>query len=91
MSIILSNLKQLKKFHWEIPGKFAVKRTLRILPHLQLCCYTTLRNIKVSKKAVNDKVQGSVVGLLVTDLLLSRSVSENFLISEYLAKLQERK
>ena len=35
-----------------------------IAPCIDLCCYTTLWNITVSKKAINDKLQSSVATCL---------------------------
>jgi len=47
-------------------SKFAVNWISKIPPHLAscMCCYTTSRNVNVSKTAINDKLQGSVATCL---------------------------
>jgi len=63
-----------------------------------ICCHTSVWNTNLRKQAINDKLQGSVAtylkyGGVVNNqikkgLLLSLPV--NFLIGEYLAKLQAK-
>ena len=68
MTIILSNPNGFLTnfFTGKFLGKFDVKWILKFPPHLA-CCYTTLRNINVSKKAINDKLQGNVATYLRCD------------------------
>jgi len=73
MTIILSNLNLLKKFFTgRFLGKFAVKRMLKIPPHLVYVATLPCETLMSAKPANNDKLQGScsffkfVVGLLMT-------------------------
>jgi len=64
-----------------------------------ICCHTTLWNTNVRKQAINDKLHGSVATYLRPGGLSMTKVREvycwvcqwNFLILEYLAKLQARR
>jgi len=64
MTTILSNLnrfKNLKKIAGRFLSKFAVKRILKIPPHL--ACVATLlpcETLVSTKQAITDKLQGSV-------------------------------
>jgi len=80
-------------------GVFAVKRILKIQPHLAhvatLPCETSIS----AKQAINDKLQGSVatyltcggvVNIQINKVLLLSLRVKKFNIGEYLAKLQAR-
>jgi len=56
MAIILSNLNRLKNF----TSKFAVKRILKIPPHLAYVATLPWETLMSAKQAVNDKSQNSV-------------------------------
>ena len=73
MTIILSNLNLLKKFFTgRFLGKFAVKRILKIPPHLVYVATLPCETLMSAKPANNDKLQGNcsffkfVVELLMT-------------------------
>jgi len=61
MTVILSNLNRLKKFHWKSLGKFVVKRILKIPTHLAYVATLPCETLMSAKQAINDKLQGSVV------------------------------
>jgi len=63
MTIILSNLnrfKNLKKITGRFLSKFAVKRILKIPPHLACVATLPCETLVSAKQAINDKLQGSV-------------------------------
>ena len=63
MTIILSNLnrfKNLKKIAGRFLSKFAVKRILKIPPHLACVATLPCETLVSAKQAINDKLQGSV-------------------------------
>ena len=86
MTIILSNLNRLKILTVRFHGKFADKRILKLPSYL--ACVAKHKNIHVSKKIINDKLQGSIAtylkcGGIVNNqrkkgLLLSLSEKKNF-------------
>jgi len=46
-----------------------------------ICCYTTLWNINVSKKALNDKLQGSVATYLRCGGIVNNQIKKGLLLS----------
>ena len=51
-----------------------------------ICCYTTLWNIDVSKKAINDKLQGSVATCLRCGGLINNQIKKGLLLSLWVKK-----
>jgi len=69
MTILLSNLNQFKKFFTErFLSKFAFKRILKIPPRRAYVAALPRETLMSAKQAINDKLQGSVVGFLITKL-----------------------
>ena len=67
MTIILSNLNRfLKLFTGRFLGKFVVKWTLQISPHLAYVATLPYETLMSAKQAVNDKLQGIIACLLYT-------------------------
>jgi len=65
VTILLSNLNQFKNFfHSKILGKFAVKWTVKIPPHLAYVATLPRETLMSAKQAINDKLQGSVATYL---------------------------
>jgi len=97
MTIIASNLSRFKFFTGRFLGKYVVKWVLKIQPHFAYVATLPRETLMSPKQAINDKLQGGVatylryVGIvnnhIKKGLLLSLCMSD-FLIGEYLAKLQ---
>ena len=65
MSLLLSNLSRFKEvFTGWFLCKFAVKRILRIPPHLVCVATLSRETLTSAKQAINDKLQGSVATYL---------------------------
>jgi len=59
MAIILSNLNRLKKSTRRFLSKFAVKRILKIPPHLEYAATLPCETLMSAKQAINDKLHGN--------------------------------
>jgi len=70
MTIILSNLYRLKKFPGRFPGKFAVKCMSKIPLHLAHVATLPCETLMSAKRAINDKLQGSVANNQIKKVLL---------------------
>jgi len=55
------------KFNGRFPGKFAVKRILKVSPHIAYVATLPCETLMSAKQAINDKLQGSV-GFLITSV-----------------------
>jgi len=60
VNIILSNLDRFKKITGRFLGQFAVKWLLKIPPHLAYVATLPDETLMPAKRAINDKLQGSV-------------------------------
>jgi len=82
MTILLSNLKQFKKFFTErFLSKFAFKRILKIPPRRAYVAALPRETLMSAKQAINDKLQGSVYSWVLNNqikkgLLLSLRVKK---------------
>ena len=66
MTILLSNLNRFTFFFTErFLGKFAVKCTLKIPPHLAYVATLPCETYMSAKQAIKDKLQGSVAAYLM--------------------------
>jgi len=93
MTIILSNLNQLKKFTGKFLRKFIVKWILKLSPHLEYVATLPRETIMSAKQAaINDKLQvlryNGVVSNQIKKGFFAESVHEIFF--NCLAKLQAR-
>ena len=69
MAIILSNLNRLQNIFTErFLGKFVVKWILTTPLHLAYVATLPCETQMSAKQAINDKLQGGAVGLLITKL-----------------------
>jgi len=100
MFIILCNFNQFNIFYTgRFPGKFVIIRIFEIPPHL--ACFATLprETLMSAKQAINDKLQDSVVPYLRCGGVVNNQIKQglllslwvNFLIGEYLTKLQAKR
>jgi len=65
VAIILSNFNRFQIFlTGRFPGKFAVKRILKIPQHLAYAATLPCKTLMLAKHALNDKLQGSVATYL---------------------------
>ena len=77
MTIILSNLNQLKKFTGKFLRKFIVKWILKLSPHLEYVATLPRETIMSAKQAaINDKLQ-----LLRYNGVVSNQIKKGFLLS----------
>ena len=76
MTIILPNLNRFTKFFtWRFLGKFAVKRILKIPPHL-----AHVATVMSAKQAINDKLQGSVATCLRCGGVVNNQIKKGLLL-----------
>jgi len=78
MTIILSNLNRLKIFTGRFLGKFAVKWTLKIPPHL---AYVATLPCETLKQAINDELQGNVATYLKCGGVANNQIKGDLLLS----------
>jgi len=77
MTIILSNLNQLKKFTGKFLRKFIVKWILKLLPHLEYVATLPCETIMSAKQAaINDKLQ-----VLRYSGVVNNQIKKGFLLS----------
>jgi len=82
MIILLSNLNQFKNvFHSKILGKFAVKWTVKIPPHLPYVATLPCETLMSAKQAINDKLQGSVATYLRRGGVVNNQIKKGLLLS----------
>jgi len=81
MTIILSNLKQLKKFTGRFPGKFAVKWILKIPLHLAYVATLPCETLLSAKQALNDKLRGSVAAYSRCGGVVNIQIKKGLLLS----------
>jgi len=82
MTIILSNLKRfLKKIIENFLGKFLVKWILKLPPHLAYVATLPCETLECEKRAINDKLQGSVSTYLRCDKIVNNQIKKGLLLS----------
>ena len=81
MTIILSNLNRLKKFTGRFPGKFAVKCISKIPSHLAHVATLPCETLMSAKRAINDKLQGSVATCLRYGRVVNNQIKKVLLVS----------
>ena len=82
MTIILSNLDRFTKlFTGRFLGKYAVQRVLKISPHLAYVATLPRETLMSAKRALNDKLQGSVAAYLRCGEVVDNHVKKCLLLS----------
>jgi len=81
MTIILSNLNREKIVTGRFLGKFAVKRTLKIPPHLAYVATLPCETLNSPKQAINNKLQGSVATYLRCGVVVNNQIKKGLLLS----------
>ena len=81
MTIILSNLSQLKKFTGKFLGKFLVKWILKFPPHLAYVATLPCDTLMSAKQAINNKLQGSVATYLRCGGVVDNQTKKGLLLS----------
>jgi len=77
MTIILSNLNRfIIFFTGRFLGKFAVKCTLKIPPHLAYVATLPSETLLSAKRAINNKLQGSVATYLRCGGLVNNQIKK---------------
>jgi len=89
MTIILSVLNRFKKITGRFLGKFAVKWTSKIPPHLTYVATLPCEALMSAKQAINDKLQGSVATYLrCGGVVNNHQTKEGLLMSREWKKLK---
>jgi len=78
MTLILSNLYMIYET-LSLEDFFGVNLQYPTAPYT--CCYTSLSNINASKKALNDKLQGSVAAYLRCGGVVHNQIKKGLLLS----------
>jgi len=81
MTIILSNLNRFYFSTGRFPGKFAVKRILKIPPQLAYVATLSCEKSLSAKQAINDKLQGSVAAYLRCGGVVNNQIKKGLLLS----------
>ena len=79
MDIILSNLNQFNKFFPLEDSLANLHQTINPTTPC-ICCHTTLWQINVRKKAIKDKLQGSVATYLRCDKVVNNQIKKGSLL-----------
>jgi len=79
----MSILNQLKKnkFHWKSLGKFAVKWTSKIPPHLAYVATLPYETLMSAKQAISDKLQGRVATYSRCGGVVNNQIKKGLLLS----------
>jgi len=87
-TIILSNLNRFKNcFHWRFLDKFAVKHILNIPPHRAHVATLPCETLMSAKRAINDKLQGSVAAYLRCGEIVNNQIKKGLLLSLRVKKI----
>jgi len=82
MTIILSSLNRFKNFFTgRFLGKFAVKWTLKIAPHVAHVATLLCETLMSAKQAINDKLQGSIATYLRRGGVVDNQLKKGLLLS----------
>ena len=82
IAIILSNLNRFNFFSLEDSTVFAIKRILKIPPHLTYVATLPCETLMSAKQALNDKLQGSVAAYLRCGGVVNNQIKKGLLLSE---------
>ena len=81
-------LTDYKKFTGKFLGQFAVKWLLKILPHLAYVATLPCETLMPAKRAINDKLQGSVATCLRCGGVVNNQIKKGLLLSVLVKKLK---
>jgi len=83
MTIIVSNLNRFKNFFFtgRFLAKFAVKRMLKISPHVAYVATLPCKTLLPAKQSVNDKLLGSVATYLKCGGVVNSHIKKGLLLS----------